>query len=106
VELWLVRRVRGGPWNWSRDMREQDGWGEHARFMDQLVEDGFVVLGGPVEGDREVVHVVDAPSEEAIRTRLAEDNWERSGMLTTTSVERWTILLDGRRNFDTSGSDS
>ena len=77
-------------------MREQDGWDEHARFMDGLAEEGFIVLGGPLEGDRETLHFVDAPSEEAVRARFAEDNWARNGMLTPQSIERWTILLDGR----------
>jgi uncharacterized protein YciI len=78
-------------------MREQKLWDEHARFMDDLVEDGFIVLGGPLEGDREVLHVIDAPSKEAIESRLAEDPWTENGMLETVSVEEWTILLDGRR---------
>jgi uncharacterized protein YciI len=77
-------------------MRAQDGWDEHARFMDELVEEGFVLLGGPLEGDREALHVVEAPSEQAVHDRLARDNWTANGMLTTVSVERWTILLDGR----------
>jgi uncharacterized protein YciI len=77
-------------------MREQDGWGEHATFMDGLVDDDFILLGGPLEGDRDTLHVVDAPSEEAVRARFAEDPWAASGMLTPTSIERWTILLDGR----------
>ena len=77
-------------------MREQDGWDEHAHFMDGLAEEGFIVLGGPLEGDRETLHVVDAPSEGAVRARFAEDNWARNGMLTPKSIERWTILLDGR----------
>jgi len=92
--LYAVRRARGGPWDWSRDMRQQDGWAEHARFMDALVEDGFIVLGGPLEGDREALLVVNAPSEEAVRERLAADNWTANGMLTTVAIERWTILLD------------
>jgi uncharacterized protein YciI len=96
AELWVVRLSRGGPWDWSRDLREQDGWDEHARFMDLLVEDGFILLGGPLEGDRETLHVVDAQSEEAVRARFAEDNWAANGMLSVKSVERWTILLDGR----------
>jgi len=65
--------------------------------MDRMVADGFILLGGPLEGDREVLHVVDAESTEAIHTRLAEDNWTQNGMLETVSVDRWTILLDGRR---------
>jgi hypothetical protein len=96
MDLYAVRERRGGPWNWSRDLREQEGFGEHARFMDDLVESGFVVLGGPLEGDREVLLVVDAPGEDAIRERLAADPWIPNSMLTVTSIERWTILLDSR----------
>jgi uncharacterized protein YciI len=92
-ELYLVRVERGGPWDWSRDMREQDLWDEHASFMNGLVDDGFIVLGGPVDGGREAFHVVDAESEDALRARFAEDPWASNGMLAVTSVERWTILL-------------
>jgi uncharacterized protein YciI len=93
--MFAVRLTRGGPWNWSRDLREQDGWDEHARFMDELVEEGFIVLGGPIGGEREILHAIEAPSEEAVRERLAQDNWHRNGMLRIKSIEPWTILLDG-----------
>jgi uncharacterized protein YciI len=63
--------------------------------MDGLVDDGFILLGGPLEGDRETLHVVRAPSEEAIRDRLAEDPWHANGMLRVARIERWTVLLDG-----------
>ncbi len=95
-DLFVVRRARGGPWDWSKDMREQDGWDDHARLMDEWVESGFILLGGPLEGDREVLHIVSAESPEAVHERLAEDPWTANGMLETRSVERWTILLDGR----------
>jgi uncharacterized protein YciI len=78
-------------------MREQAGWDEHARIMDALVDEGFILLGGPLEGDRDVLHVVEAPSKEAVHERLADDNWTANGMLETVSVEGWTILLDGLR---------
>ena len=96
MEYFVLRLERGGPWDWSRDMREQDGWDEHAKFMDDLVDDGFLLLGGPLEGDRETMHVVSAPSEEAIRERFATDPWWMNGMLTPKTIERWTIVLDGR----------
>jgi hypothetical protein len=99
--LYAVRLERGGPWDWSRDLREQADWDEHARFMDGLVEDGFIVLGGPLERQREILHVIAAESEQAIRARLADDAWARSGMLRVKSIEAWTILLDGRTRADT-----
>lgn len=74
-------------------MREQEGWQEHARFMNALVDDGLILLGGPVEGDRETLLVFKSLSREAVLERLAHDPWARNGMLTVTSIENWTILL-------------
>jgi uncharacterized protein YciI len=96
VELYALREERGGPWDWSRGLREQDGFDGHARFMDGLVASGFIVLGGPLEGDREVLLIVSAPGEAAVREQLAADPWIQNGMLSVTSIERWTILLDSR----------
>ncbi len=95
--LFVVRLRRGGPWDWSRGMREQAGWDEHARFMDGLVETGFILLGGPLEGDRETLHVVEAESEAAVRERFAQDPWAANRMLRPVQIQAWTILLDGIR---------
>ena len=44
-------------------MREQeDGWDEHARFMDDLVDKGSIIPGGPLEGDRETICTSSRPS--------------------------------------------
>jgi uncharacterized protein YciI len=64
--------------------------------MDALVDEGFIVLGGPLAGEREILHAISASSEDEVRERLAEDNWHQNGMLTIKSIEPWTILLDGR----------
>jgi uncharacterized protein YciI len=95
--LFAVRLERGGPWDWSRDLRQQDGWDKHARFMDVLVDAGFIVLGGPLAGERDILHAISASSEEEVRARLAQDSWRQNGMLTITSIEPWTILLDDRQ---------
>ncbi len=97
TSYFVVRLTRGGPWDWSRDMRQQAGWDAHARFMDALVDEGIILLGGPLEGERDTLHIVIAQSEDAIRQKLAQDPWSRKGMLTISSIERWTILLDGRK---------
>ena len=81
-------------------MREQVLWDEHAKFMDDLVEDGFVVLGGPLAGGRRVLLIVSAPDEDALYARFAEDPWITNGMLTISQVEPWTVLLDGRATVD------
>ncbi len=96
MAFYVVRFERGGPWDWSCGLREQVAWDEHARFMDGLVDAGFILLGGPLEGERETLHIVEAESEAAIRARFAEDPWAANGMLTPVRIERWTVLLDGR----------
>jgi uncharacterized protein YciI len=103
VDLYAVRERRGGPWNWELGLREQAGFADHARFMDELVETGFLLLGGPLEGDREVLLIISAPSEDAIRQRFAPDPWLQDGTLSIVSIERWTILLDGLHQFSGGG---
>jgi hypothetical protein len=85
-------RVPGPAWDHSRSMREQDGWPEHARFMDDLAESGFVVLGGPLGDEQSFLHICVAEDEDAVRARLGEDPWPPS-MLETASVDSWQILL-------------
>lgn len=94
MSYYVVTRARGPAWDHRRSRREQDGWDEHAAFMDALAEEGFVVLGGPLgEGDGDdALLVVDAESETAVRERLATDPWPE-GMLTTASIRRWNVLL-------------
>ena len=97
MPMFHVVLTRSGPeYDLSRPLEEQSGWDEHAAFMDGLVEDGFLVLGGPLGDEFRVVHAVEAQSEEDIRATLARDPWSGSH-LEIDVIEPWTIRLDGRR---------
>jgi uncharacterized protein YciI/SAM-dependent methyltransferase len=91
-----VTEASGSGWDPTRSRREQDGWDEHAAFMDALLDDGFVVLGGPIGDGERVLVVVEAESEQEVEARLAEDPWLRDGTLRVDKVEPWSIWLDGR----------
>jgi hypothetical protein len=91
-----VRLVHGRGWDSSRPIRGQDGWDGHAAFMDGLVDDGFVILGGPVGDGQETLHVVEAADENDIRVRLAKDPWASADLLRIGAIEPWTLWLDGR----------
>jgi len=94
--MFLVVLRRAGPeWDRSKPMEEQSGWDEHASFMDGLVDDGFVVLGGPLADEVRVAHAVEAESEEAVRATLARDPWSGTHLVVD-SIEPWTIRLDAR----------
>lgn len=90
----VVQRQRGPKWDLSRPMEEQILWDEHAAFMENLVDRGFVVVGGPVGDEGRVLLVVRADSDDEIRATLADDPWS-DDLLLIVSVEPWTIRLGG-----------
>jgi uncharacterized protein YciI len=92
--LFAVIREAGEAWDYSRSLREQEGWDAHARFMDGLTESGIVVLGGPLGDGRphRALQVMDVADADAVHACLAEDPW-KADMLRTDSIDRWEILL-------------
>jgi hypothetical protein len=96
VTFYVVLRRTGPRWDPDRPLEEQEGWDEHAAFMDGLVDSGFVVLGGPLADEQRVVLAIEAGSDGEVRATLGEDPWSGTHLVVD-SVERWTIRLDGRR---------
>jgi uncharacterized protein YciI len=93
-----VTLVRGPGWDASRGIREQRDWEAHAAFMDGLVDDGFLLVGGPVGDQRQTLHVVEAADEAEVRRRFAADPWAGPGLLEIGSIEPWALWLDFRKS--------
>jgi uncharacterized protein YciI len=91
ADYYLVELANGPAYDPSRGRREQDGWDEHAEFMDALVDDGFVFMGGPI-ADGNVLQIIHAPGEEEIRERLSADPWYET-VLTIVSIRPWSVWL-------------
>jgi uncharacterized protein YciI len=90
--MFLVRVRQAGPeFDPSTPLEEQSGWEEHAAFMDQLVEDGHIILGGTLP-DGGTAHAFVAESEDEVRAIWADDPWHESHLVLE-SVEPWTIRL-------------
>jgi uncharacterized protein YciI len=96
MAYFVVTRKPGPGWDCSRPMREQDGWDAHARFMDALAAEGFVVLGGPVGDRRRFLLIIDAEDETTIEARLAEDPWTPTEQLRIAKIDPWQVLLERR----------
>lgn len=94
ADYYLVTQAKGPGWDHSQPRRSQAGWDEHAAFMDALVDDGMIVLGGPVGGGdgEETLLIFDMASEAAVRARLAADPWAND-ILTIESVKPWSVWL-------------
>lgn len=88
--------VRGPNWDERLGIREQRDGNAHGAFMDGLVDDGFILFGGPVGNYRQTLHLVEAASEDEVRLRVAGDPWAHIGLLEVGSVQPWELWLDFR----------
>ena len=91
--LFAVTRMRGQAWDASKTMESQQEWSEHATFMNRLAADGFVVLGGPIGDEGDVLLIVNAVDESKIHSTLAGDPWSKLDLLPVRTIRRWTIRL-------------
>jgi hypothetical protein len=92
-KLFAVIRTRGPAWQDSRPLEGQADWAGHASFMNALAKEGFVILGGPLEGTSDVLLIVRATTPDEVRSRLAEDPWAGKGLLRVSRVAPWTLRL-------------
>ena len=92
-QLFVVMRTRGPAWNDAAPLEGQPDWSGHAAFMNALAKEGFVVLGGPLEGTRDIVLIVRAKNADEIHARFADDPWTRTDQLRISRVAPWTLRL-------------
>jgi uncharacterized protein YciI len=100
VANFALTLVRGPGWDHTLGIREQRGWTEHAAFMDGLVADGFILVGGPVGDGQQTLHVVEARDEKEVRRRMAEDPWAKAGLLEIGAIQPWAALARLPRGDD------
>ena len=91
--LYMVIRRYGPPYDARKPLEAQLEWEEHRTFMNALEAGGVARLAGPLEGSKEVLLVVRAEDEGAVNRHLAADPWTKSGILSTTRIERWNLRL-------------
>jgi uncharacterized protein YciI len=77
--------------------REQPLWDEHAEFVDQLMAEGFILMGGPLVDEGGAMLIVNADDEDEVREKLKNDPWFERGILKLESVKRWEIFIDVRK---------
>ena len=81
----------------SKGTREQPLWNEHAAFIDRLVTEGFILMGGPFIDEGGSMLIVNADDENEVREKLKTDPWMKHGVLKLDSVKRWQIFIDVRK---------
>jgi uncharacterized protein YciI len=81
----------------SKSTRKQSFCDEHAAFIDQLIDEGFILMGGPLVDEGGSLLIVNAKDENEVRQKLRNDPWAKHGILKLESVKRWQIFIDERK---------
>jgi uncharacterized protein YciI len=97
MSLFAVTREAGPSWTDGKGAFDQPAVNDHAAFMNALANEGFVLFAGPLAGSEHdrirVLLIAEAADETDIHHRLADDPWERTQRVVTTSVEPWNLLV-------------
>jgi hypothetical protein len=95
MAYFIVINEQGPSWVDSKPMRDQEKWTEHADFVNSALYAGFVILGGPLGNGptHRALLIINSESESAVRSWLLTDPWVRAGILRTSSIEPWKILV-------------
>jgi len=90
----VVVRWRAGPAWTSGPPEEQDGWEEHAAFIDRLIERGIFVMGGPFADHSGSHTLLENVSEEEARELVLQDPFVENGVFELEDVRTWTVYVD------------
>ena len=101
MSYYAVTRNAGPAWTDGKGAFEQPGASNHAAFMNTLAGDDLILFAGPLAGSEHgrirVLLIADAPSEDDIRRLLADDPWELTQRVVTTTIEPWNLLVGAHR---------
>ena len=63
MKTFIVLSTAGVHRDLAKGSREQPYWDEHAAFIDGLVDEGFILMGGPLVDDGGAMLIVHAEDE-------------------------------------------
>ena len=90
----VLIRWRAGPTWTGGPPEEQPGWDEHAAFVDDLVERGIFVMGGPFADYSGSFAILENVSEDEARELVLGDPFAGNGVFELDDVRAWNVYVD------------
>jgi uncharacterized protein YciI len=90
----IVRFVAGPAWERGEPVREQPGWDAHAEWVDALVEQGTMVMGGPFTDNLGTMILLEGVDEADAARLVATDPFIHNGVFVLDEIREWTIFVD------------
>ena len=89
----VVRWRAGRTWT-SGPPEDQPGWDEHAAFVDELMERGIFVMGGPYSDYAGSHTLLENVSEDEARELVLQDPFVATGVFELDDVRAWNVYVD------------
>ncbi len=90
----VIVRWRAGPAWRSGPPEDQAGWDEHATFVDDLIERGIFVMGGPLADHSGSFAILQGVGEEEARELVLRDPFVENGVFELDDVRAWNVYVD------------
>jgi uncharacterized protein YciI len=90
----ILVRFRAGPAWTSGPPDDQPAWDEHAGFVDDLVERGIMVMGGPFADYSGSMSLYENVDEATARELVAADPFIANGVFVLEEVRAWNVYVD------------
>jgi uncharacterized protein len=91
----VVRLGAGRTWV-SGPPEDQEGWEEHAEFVDELIARGTMVMGGPFADHSGSLIFLEGVGEVEARALLARDPFVLNGVFVLEELRAWNVYVDER----------
>jgi uncharacterized protein YciI len=92
----VILRVRPGPAWTSGPPEEQPGWEAHAEFIDDLIERGVFVMGGPYAARLGSMSIWEGVTADDVRDVMQLDPFVLNGVFEIEDVADWIVYVDTR----------
>jgi len=89
----IVRFRAGATWGEGPPQSQPD-WDAHESFIDELVERGTIVMGGPFSDHTGAILLLDGVSPEEARRLVDQDPFVKNKVFVLDDVREWTIFVD------------
>jgi uncharacterized protein len=90
----VLVRFRAGPTWKSGPPEVQPDWDEHAAFVDDIVERGIMVMGGPFADYSGTTILLEGVSEDEARELVLRDPFIENGVFELDDVRAWNVYVD------------
>jgi uncharacterized protein YciI len=90
----VIVEWKAGPTWASGNVDEQPGWDEHAAYIDELIDRGTFVMGGPLADNSGSVSLLEGVDEAQARELIATDPFVANGVFVLEAIREWNVFVD------------